>query len=194
MIAKEKTTGSPPINFSFDVFIGSYIVHNDVIGTLKVNYMYSTLFNIKQTQISHRTYKKDKQIFVQFKLYNREVSWPIMCPKTIIQFNFKIICALVTIPNLYYLWRQNDQGCLASLKQLVKFQSPLYPTLLLVLAGTLLGWILIWICICIITKRLRAKIQPKVKDQKPFHINKRNTRRLKRPEGTHSEVRQSLDY
>lgn len=55
MIAKGKKPGSPLINFSFDVFIGSYIVHNDLIGTLKVNYMYSTLFYIKQTQISNRT-------------------------------------------------------------------------------------------------------------------------------------------
>lgn len=55
MIAKGKKPGSPLINFSFDVFIGSYIVHNDLIGTLKVNYMYSTLFYIKQTQISYRT-------------------------------------------------------------------------------------------------------------------------------------------
>lgn len=73
-------------------------------------------------------------------------------------------------------------------------KSPLYPPLLLVLVGTLLGWILLWICICVITKRLRAKIQPKVKDQKPSDINKRNTRRFRGPKSKHSEVRQSLDY
>lgn len=32
------------INFSLDVFTDSYFVQNDVIGTLKVNKMYSTLF------------------------------------------------------------------------------------------------------------------------------------------------------
>lgn len=35
------------INFFFDVFIGFYIVYNDFIGILKVNYMYSILFYIK---------------------------------------------------------------------------------------------------------------------------------------------------
>lgn len=47
---------------------------------------------------------------------------------------------------------------------------------------------------CVITKRLRAKIQPKVKEKKPSDIDKRNTRRFRGPKSTHSEVRQSLDY